>query len=200
MADGSQARCDTEVDFSLISQLCGNLPQPQLMTSVFTQWMRMHFSDVARINIDILQDYVWTEDITTTGIVIDSVYMYNPAQSEYRPGIYVKRNPWKVDRRGIDDRHMLSVNYSGPPQYTTFFQCSHTVFCVAGEAAETELLATEVYRELVMSSPRARKVFKLLRIGVSDIGEVSLLEEATENFVVPITVAYGGELTWQICC
>ncbi len=197
-AEGPQS-CDTEVDFSEISHLCSDMPQPLLMTGVMINWMRMHFGSSSRINLEDLQDYIWTDSVDSV-LTIESVYKYDAAKSEKRPGIFIKRNAWKVERQGIDDRKMLATNFDAWPQYLAFFKGSHTLFCVAGESAEAELLATEVYRELIMSGPRARQVFGLLRFVVTDIGEVSLLEEATENFVVPITVAYGGQLSWQICC
>lgn len=193
-------QCDISVDFSDLSSLCPAMPQPLLTTGILIQWMRMHFSEESRIQFDMLQDYIWTPDMETTGIVIDSVFKFNAAQTEARPGIFIKRNPWKVLRMGIDDRKMFRVNDKQWQKYLTFYQGSHTILCVAGESAEVELLATEVYREFVQSGPRARKIFNFLRFTTVEIGEPAILEEATENFVVPIVIAYGVQDSWQICC
>lgn len=194
--------CNITVDFSDISYICEHMPQPLLATGLFVQWMRMHFSEEDRIEQTFMKDYIWSSDISTTRIVIDSVFKFNAAQTESRPGIFVKRNPWKVIRMGIDDRKFPKAQIEPIPieRYNTFYQGSHTLFCVAGESAEVELLATEVYRELVQSGPRARSTFNFLKFQVSEIGEPAILEEATENFVVPIVVTYGGQDMWQICC
>jgi hypothetical protein len=79
------------------------------------------------------------------------------------------------------------------------YQGSHTVFVIGGESAEVELLAGEVYREMVGFGPVVRQQFNFLRFVVTEIGEVSLLEEAAEHFVVPVVVSYGAQDTWQIC-
>ncbi len=200
MPDYGPQSCDTSVDFSTLSDLCEVMPQPLLMTGVFIQWMRMHFSEESRINLTMMKDYIWTSDIDTTELVVDSVFKFNPAQTEARPGLFIKRNPWQVLRLGIDNRKMPATNWEHWPQYIQGYQGSHTIFCIGGESAEVELLATEVYRELVMSGPRARSTFNLLKFQVTEIGEPAILEEATENFVVPVVVSYAGQDVWQICC
>ncbi len=193
-------QCDLKVDFSEISDLCEIMPQPLLTTGIFIKWMRTHFADADKIELDVVKEFTWDDDIANTNIIIDSVFRFNAAQTETRPGIFVKRNNWEVVRMGIDDRKLFRTNDPNWQQYITFYKGSHTLFCVAGESAEVELLATEVYRELVMAGPRARSVFNFLRFTVAEIGEPAILEEATENFVVPITVAYAGQDVWQICC
>jgi hypothetical protein len=76
---------------------------------------------------------------------------------------------------------------------------SHVIYCIAGESAEIEILATEVYKDLMMFSSTIRRLFGFLRFVVSDIGEPAILEEATENFVVPVTVTYGMQDMWRVC-
>jgi hypothetical protein len=204
---GPQAPCDIEVDFSLLSSLCNLVPRPLLITGILVQWMRLHFTEQANIENPFLHEALWTEDLETSGIVIDSVFKWNPAQTEKRPSIVVKRGPWKVLRYGIDDRKMVGATPKSvggacckPCRcHNTMYQGSHTLFCIAGESAEVEILAAEVYRELVQFGPVAREVFNLLKFVVSDIGEPAILEEATENFVVPIVVSYGAQDVWQIC-
>jgi hypothetical protein len=180
------------------------MPRPLLTTGILIQWMRQHFTNPANIENPMLREALWTADIATTGIVIDSVFKWNPAQTEMRPGIFVKRNPWKILRYGIDDRKMVGVNNgccvsTNTRIHNTMCQGSHTLFCITGESAEAELLAAEVYRELMEFGPVARAVFNFLRFTVTDVGEPSILEEATEIFVVPVVVSYGAQDVWTVC-
>lgn len=197
--------CDFETDFSTLLEYCELIPRPLLVTGLLIQWMRIHFSNSLNIENPFLHEYLWDPNIETTKIVIDSIYRFNAAQSEYRPGIFIKRAPWKIIRYGIDDRKMprrdkqIPICCEAVEEYNTMCQGSHVLFCVAGESAEAEILATEVYRELMQIGPVFRRRFNFLRFVVSDIGEISLLEEATENFVVPITVSYGAQDIWRIC-
>ncbi len=198
---GPQADCcDISIDFSSLSDLCPLMPRPQLVTGILTQWMRLHFSDPSHIEIPLLRSYIWTADDTTSKLPIESVFKWNPAMTEARPGIFLKRGPWKVLNLGIDNRKMAgTLDWPYPRQYNVFYQGSLTLFCVGGESLEAELIATEVYRELVGFGPIARKQFGFVRFNVADIGEVSLLDESAEHFVVPVVVSYGAQDTWQIC-
>jgi hypothetical protein len=188
-----------EVDWSEIANLCAIMPRRLLVTGILVQWLRNHFTDANNIETPILRHDLWTPDIATTGITIDSVYKWQPSHTEARPGIFIKPGPWKVLRYGIDDRKMGGTrNCAGCSQHNAMYQGSHTLFCIAGESAEVELLGAEVYRELMEFGPAARKVFGFLRFQVTDIGEPSILEEANQNFVVPIVVSYGAQDVWNL--
>jgi len=181
-----------------VSALCSLMPRPLLITGLLIQWLRSHFSRAPNVEDETLRDTLWAADVSTTGIVIDSVYNWKPEQTDYRPGVFVKRGPWKILRYGIDDRKMLGVTQSGNPHYQNFVQGTAVVFCVAQKPAETEILAAEVYRELMMFGPRARESFNILRFVVTDVSELSLLEEAAEHYVIAITCAYGAQHNWEI--
>jgi hypothetical protein len=191
--------CNIEIDFSNLAELCTLMPRRLLVTGILIQWMRAHFTSSQNIENPLLREALWTDDIATTNITIDSVFKYNAAQTETRPGIFVKPGNWKVVRYGIDDRKMMTFPCNDIKMYNTMYQGSHTLFCIAGESAEAEILASEVYRELVEFGPAARTFFNFLRFVVTDIGEPAILEEATENFVVPVVVSYGAQDVWQIC-
>ncbi len=200
------APCDVEVDFSSLSDLCGLMPRRLLVTGILTQWLRYHFTYPDNIENPFLKEALWDAELSETKIMIDSVFKFNAAATEFRPGIFIKPGPWKILRYGIDDRKMVGTRRTDEcsdrhrvTNYNAMVQGSHTVFCVAGESGEVEILAAEVYRELMSFGPIARRKFNFLRFVVSDIGEPSLIEEATENFVVPIIVSYGASESWRIC-
>ena len=60
------------------------------------------------------------------------------------------------------------------------------------------MLATEVQRELTGFGPVILKSLGLHRFQVTEVGAIAELEEATENFVVPVTVGYAYEQRWLI--
>lgn len=189
-----------KIDFTDLANLCCQMPQRLLVTGILVQWLQWHFTDPINIDNQFLQDDLWTNDITTTKIVIDSVYKYNPAETEERPGIFIAPGAWKILQRGIDNRKMMTYGPQSdvPAIYNTYYQGSHTVFCIGGESAEVEILANEVYHELMEFAPIARKIFQFLRIVVSDVGEISILEEDKQHFVVPIVISYSGQDVWEI--
>lgn len=187
-----------EIRFESLSSLISLMPRPQLVTGMMVSWLQQHFSQSPNIEDPLLQQTLWAADIAATQLVIESVYRWQPAITEGRPGIFVKRGPWRVLRLGIDDRKMGNMPISGNRHYISFIQGSHTLFCIAGSPAEAESVATETYREMLEFGPLFRRTFNFLKFQVIEVGEVSLIEEARENFVVPITIGYATQEAWQI--
>jgi hypothetical protein len=75
---------------------------------------------------------------------------------------------------------------------------SHTLFCIHQTGASTEVLATEVQNQLLEFSPIIRKKLDLRQFNVTEVGAIQELEESTENYVVPITVSWAYEHTWEL--
>lgn len=178
--------------------LCDEGWRPYSLTKLLVSILRSHFSNANFIEDSNLKNYLWNS-ADTTGILIDPISRWRPTTTEKRPSIVIKRNSAKVIRQGINDKLMMGIGPEGTKDYyATFLQGSHTIFCVAGESAETENLAAEVYRELIEFGPIIRKIMNLHKFIMTEIGELAILEEATENFVVPISLAYAFEEAWEI--
>jgi hypothetical protein len=99
---------------------------------------------------------------------------------------------------GIDNRMMGDHESSGCLVYDTFWLGSHTLFCLAGEGGEVEKLAAEVWGELIAFAGIMRGPANLLRMEVVEVGDVAVLEESSQHFAVPITVAYGFQQGWRV--
>jgi hypothetical protein len=181
-----QQCCDIQIDLTDLTELCTLMPRRLLVTGMLIQFLRRKFSKKISISNPLLHETIWDEDMEFTKIVIDGVFKWEPAQTEARPGLFIKPGAWRVQRYGIEDRKM-----PGCSSFNCMTVGSHVIYCIAGESAEIEILATEVYKDLMMFSSTIRRLFGFLRFVVSDIGEPAILEEATENFVVPVTVTYG---------
>jgi hypothetical protein len=168
---------------------------PILMTGFLIQWLGDHFSRRQNIEHPELRDVLWRAN-TRNGILIASITDWKPAAVENRPAVIVKRNAWQPERLAIDDR--LTPSPDGYEHYCMLMRGSHTIFCLAGEGGEVEVLAAEVFRELLSFCSIIRRTLDLARFGVSELGPVNELQEATENYAVPITVAYASSLAWTI--
>lgn len=175
-----------------LSALCSTGMRPQVMAGFLIQHLRTHFATANNIETPGLRDYLWAPE-NAGKLVIESVTRWKPELTEKRPAIVVKRGPWQIARRGINDQHLGNTPLDGHDRHSVFMRGSHTLFCIAGEGAETEQLATEVYRELNGFAPIIRQWLNLHRFVLAHVGELSLLKEATDNFVVPVSVAYVFE-------
>jgi hypothetical protein len=180
------------------SNLCSLLPRPLLMTGVFRDLLIRHFSSRETIETPELQRLIWKQG-EQTNILIEAIHRWVPELTEHRPAVIIKRNAYANRRMGIGDRQQMpSADRYGDPHYATFWVGSHTLFCLGGSGAQAELLATEVQRELTEFGPLILRSLGLHRFQITEVGAIAELEEATENFVVPVTAGYAYEQRWRL--
>lgn len=188
------------------SALCSLGHQPLIMTGIFVQLLRQHFADRQNIADATLRaqergasgNFVWTDSPTDTGLLIESAALFDPKQAEQRPGVYVRRNSWQPRKIGINNQVLGRPLVSGHLLYTVLMLGSHTIFCIGSASAETEKLGYEVALELLTAGPILRQELYLNQFAVAEIGGIGKIKEASDNFVVPITVSYAFEHTWQM--
>jgi hypothetical protein len=193
--NGSPSNGDPELRIEHFSSPCSFGLTPLLMTGFLIQWLGDHFSQRSNLEHPELRDVLWSAN-TRNGILIASITDWDPSAVEKRPGIIVKRNAWTPERIAIDDR--LTPTADGYEYYSVIMRGSHTIFCLAGEGAEVEILGAEVFRELIGFSSLIRRTLALKRFNVGELGPVNELQESTENYAVPITVAYASDLSWRL--
>ena len=175
------------------------------MTGLFRDMFIRHFSTEDSIRANDLKQFIWKED-ASSGIVIESVYRWRGDLVEKRPAILVKRNAYRQSRLGINDAVMgagisddLYKNERGAIHlHTVNWVGSHTIFCIHGTGASCEILASEVVDELTMFAPPIRQQLLLMDFQVTEVGAISELEEASENYVIPVTVGWVYNKTWEL--
>jgi hypothetical protein len=175
------------------------------MTGLFRDMLIRHFSAEGQLHNEDLKQFIWKEG-ADSGILIESVYRWRGDLVEKRPAILIKRNAYRQRRLGINDEIIgagtdsaLFKNERGAHSlYTVHWVGSHTIFCIHGTGASCEILASEVVDELTMFAPPIRQQLSLDEFQVTEVGEISELEEATENYVIPVTVGWVYNKTWQL--
>ena len=167
------------------------------MTGFLREWFKYHFSNPDFVENKELRGKLWKE-VDSSNILIESITKYKPTLVEKRPAVIIKRNEWQVQRAGIDDRLQGGVSLTGERYYSTFLTGSHTLFCIAGHGTEAEILGGEVYRELLQFGPIIRQELDMMRFVLVGVGALFELEEASENYAVPVTVSYAAEEKWLL--
>ncbi len=187
---------DPDVRMELQKLLCSVGITPELMTGYLRQWFEAHFTREYEIAHPGLRNKLWSQVRTENGILVESVTNWDPSTTEMRPGILIARGKWKNLRVGIEDRIMdHHVPYR---EYATYFQGDHTCFCVSKIPQEAEILATEVYRELLQFGPVVREELNLMRFQLLDLDKLFQIEEAEQHYAVPVSVAYFAEERWKL--
>jgi hypothetical protein len=195
----------TQSPYFEVDSLCENGWQPLLLTGLFRDMFIRHFSTEEGIRATDLKQFIWKED-ASSGIVIESVYRWRGDLVEKRPAILVKRNAYRQSRLGINDK-IMGVGTSGaiyPNErgaihlHTVNWVGSHTIFCIHGTGASCEILASEVVDELTMFAPVIRQQLLLMDFQVTEVGAISELEEASENYVIPVTAGWVYNKTWEL--
>ncbi len=95
------------------------------------------------------------------------------------------------DKRGEDYR-------SGKLFFGGYWKGTHTIFALGNEGAEALILATEVMKVMLWFEEEISKQLELQRFVPLRRGKVSALKEATENYVVPSSVAYVVPEFWYL--
>ncbi len=190
-----------EFRVSNLSALCSYGQTPLVMTGSLRQVLIQHFSDVRNILNSTLRERltregVWSEG-ANTGIVIESLHRWTPALTESRPGLIIKEGIWQWQRMGIGDQKGEDYR-SGKRFFGGYWQGSHTVFALANEGAEAQILAVEAMKCFLWYEEELTSQLELQRFVPVSIGEVSALKEAREHYVVPIVVAYVVPEFWFI--
>jgi hypothetical protein len=188
-----------------VSALCSYGMRPHVMTGLLRQLLIGHFSDPQnveepRVRRHLLGLNEWQpvdDEINYSGILIESITRWAPNNADKRPAVLIKRNGWKWNKQGIGDLAGENL-YTGQTSYSGLWEGSHTLFCLAQNGAETEFLATEVVKFLILFSPMIRDQLNLHKFFVAEVGGVGEVQEVTQGYAVPITVAYVAEETWSV--
>jgi len=184
-----------------ISSLCSFGMRPHAMTGFLRQLLMQHYADPENIE-DAVQRTRFREvggwrATEQTGIYIESVTRGRSELTEKRPAILIKRNAWRWDRVTIGGQAGADA-LEGIQYFHGFWYGSHTVFAIAGNPAEAELLGTETLGTLLRYSPLITEQMGLHRFIPVEIGELAVVEESTKNYAVPLSFAYVAEENWQL--
>jgi len=163
------------------------------MTGLMRLLLTDHYRTPDNIEHEQFKRRLWKEG-TDTGILIEDASVWTPELSDKRPAVIIKRNNWRSIKLGLDN--LSGTTPEGFNEHTKFWRGSHTLFCIAKEGAEAEILAAETYRYLLHFGPIFRQYFDLMLFELMEVGGLNELEEASERYAVPLTVAYGWSETW----
>lgn len=208
------AQDTTYIRFRPASSLCTTGLQAHILTGVFLQLLRTHFSKAETVEEPRLRNCLWvpkvddpvTPDPAASRILIEPVYRWDPRQVQARPALIVRRDDLQPRNRiaiGMNERMAMGgVAQEDMPaagrEYYLPFEGSHTLFCLAMDGGVAELLSTEAARELYQFAKPIALEFGFEFLELAHIGAVARLEESFEHFVVPVTVRYGFYDHWQV--
>lgn len=190
-----------EVRIDSVSALCSLGVTPLVMTGMLRQVMLQHFVDPdniddSRIRRQLTDAGAWGPG-NDSGLMIESISRWVPNMSGQRPAIIIKRNAWRYQRLTIGDQ--AGEDYrDGSRYYVGLLEGSHTLFALAKQGAEAELLGAEVTRFLLRYSPLFTEQMNLHKFTLVQIDALHKIKEATRIYAVPVTVAYVVEERWRL--
>lgn len=203
----------TLVDLQEFSSLCSTGHTPNILTGAILRILQNHFSTPNYIEDEALKDNIvklqpedTSEGLLETGILIAPVYKWDPAILGKRIAIYIKRNPLRTQKLGINHGMTSGLGKEEDGSLTTLrgeyhtigVLGSHTIFCIGRTGAETEVLGYEVFRELVQFGPAIRKDLKLHRLETTEMSDVNRIEEYDQHFVAAVVLGWAYLETWRI--
>lgn len=169
--------------------------RPLLISGIIRDILKHHFARVDSIEAPVLKTADWRNALST-GILIETITRWRGDLVEKRPAVIIKRNAFRNVRIVRDD--LQGVDEHGDPNYITLWVGSHTIFCIHKTGASTEILANEVQRLLTGFGPEIRDTFDFKKFQATEVGTLAEIEEATESFVVPVTLGWAYEEKWKL--
>lgn len=185
------------------SALCAYEQSQILMTGSLREILIAHFSDLNNILSPHLRrrftsQGLWKDDANARpGITIESLHRWRPELAEASPALVLKAHEWQFQRLVIGDVESED-HRNGRFQYFGTWVGAHTIFVLANEAEEAQIVANEVMKKLVWFSTHIAQSLNLLRFLPVSIGEVGALAESREHYVVPVVVGYVAEESWWL--
>jgi hypothetical protein len=167
-----------------------------LMTGFLRDTLIRHFQS-GQIWLKELAEKTWC-DGDSSRILIESNTQWRPDVLGQRPAIIIKPNSCALHPIVIGDLSGGGTNGEGRYDYTVIWVGSHTLFCLHGTGASTEVLAAEVKLFLTAYSPIFRECLNLLKATVVEMGEIVRLAEARDHFAVSVTFAWAFQFSWSL--
>ena len=178
---------------------------PYSFTGILLQLIRGQFASVSNILEPQLKQYIWTDDIRKTPIIIIPTWQWTLQSLQKRPAIVIRRNAVQYTRIALGDgaavvgeTDMDKLPVNAPATYSEQAAGSHTIVCISELPAAAELLALEVSSRLRQYQPRIRSELGLNRLHISAVGPVAKLEESSEYFAVEVNVDYVYIEAWEL--
>lgn len=183
---------------SMHSTLCSLGMRTWTMPGVLRTILMRQFASADTIEEGDLRKLLWQPG-ERTGILIESLWNWQPQTTGIRPAVIIKRNAQQNFRVGLADRYLgKPVDAQGFEHFATYWIGSCTLFCIGGNGLQAELIATEVQRHLTQFALVILESLDLKRFQVQSVGEISLVEEEAQHAMVPVTVGYAFEEKWMI--
>jgi hypothetical protein len=180
---------------SWVSNFCSFGPRPLIMDGIFCELLKQHFSDARNIEHTELTSRLFSQLAEDNEILIAEHTVWTPIQAQRRLAVIVKRNQWQCVKQGtFDNTHGTTTE--GFRKHMKMWRGSHTLFAIANEGAEAQILAAEVYRYFNHFGPVFRRYFDLMLFELTEVGPVSQIQEWDDHWGIPITIGYGWSDTW----
>jgi len=166
-----------------------------VLTGLFCTVLQQHFADVNNIENPILRTRIWTSGESSAIAILDAM-VWDAERTAQRPSLAIKRGDWHATKLTIGNQ--AGTTADGHSKYVKAWQGTHTCFCIGKTPAEVEVFAAEVSRYFMHFGPLLRATFDLYTFDLAAVGTMGLLKEASDRFVVPVTVQYSWVDEWVL--
>lgn len=162
---------------------------PLAMTSLIVEVLKSCFEEPG--------DFVYVpgrpQDST---LAIMDKNILSEGQVQRRPALITSRGDMNIIRHSLGD--FRGGHPDGSKDLSVVMNGSYTIMAIADNSQQVELLAEEVFGCLICFQTVISEDWDFLKFRGVNIGEVQQLEEYKDSFIVPITLTYDIERTWNI--
>lgn len=180
---------------------------PSLLTGLFVQFLRAHFATADTIVDEALKGYLWTDDATTTRIMIEPAYSYNNKDVQRRPAILINRMDYNIQYPGLGDgSHITHLEHAGSKQagkhtgsgFSAILTGTHQIASIGQTGIECERLAEEIFKALLEYRHILKKEGALGKFIIKTVSGIKKSDENKENWLIVQVVEWAYAHQWTV--
>jgi hypothetical protein len=178
---------------ALLDDISASGLTPAIQRNVFLQLLRALFSSASMIRDTNLDGYVWTSSASTSKILIEVSERFKLEDLGQRPAVVLKYGGSKPRAFSMRDG-LVRTDLTANTETRSFWLVSQfQIFCVAGQAAEALLLASEILIRFLENVPAFKDEYGFKRIDIPQMSKAQKLSEYKDNWVVVLNMVTFAE-------
>lgn len=166
-----------------------------ILYGIFLELIRQLYSDSSNLLLGL--NTVWNNDVNKSGIWIDTEYMWEDKNPEFRPAIYIALDALNKSKLVVDDA-IGSDLAEGVAYYARRVDSTARIVHIGHTKGETVNLVSNTADYLEGLSKVIRDDFCFLTFEVISVTPLKVYKESKDNLRGEVVIKYSYDDTWSI--
>jgi hypothetical protein len=171
-----------------LTNVSDHIRSPEVIQGTLISFLRQFWSNPDNMELPDMRQHVWREDESQSGILIDDIASRVNNFAQKRPAVLLKGGSLERKELLLRSRELRVDIWHG----------RMTLFCLGANPGQTNHVATTVFTLLNAFKDNIRQALCCHDFSVTGRGELGVLKEANDAFIIPVLIEYEYELAWTV--